>query len=674
MPLEPGTSHEVISRNIATERNAGKSASQAAAIAYSVARGDSDADPVPAKAAGILFISPQGNGLFLKRSDASDHAGEWCFPGGGKEADETAEQTAIREAIEEIGFLPKGERSLLARQITGGTPPGVAGAAPLPLPSGNAAPVVIQAPNAVDFTTFVQRVGEQFEPKINDSEHTGYAWAPIGDPPEPLHPGCRIALRMLGADELACARAMAAGELISPWRYSENLTLVALRITGTGIAYRSRDNEFVHRDPAIYLNDEFLARCNGLDVIVDHPEKATLNSDEYMNRVVGSIFLPYICGNEVWGIAKIRDAATANMVAKHQLSTSPTVVFRNPKVTNTKVELEDGSKLLFEGKPELLDHVAICLLGVWDKGNGPSGVKSETRSDSAMTPEEMKAKEDAARADKAKADAAEKEKADKAAADKAAADKAAADADGGTEMDKMLKGIADALGGISKRMDSFEEKEKAKDDKAKADAEAEEKDKKEKADKAKADAEEEARKNGDAKQLAADKAKKDADDKAEREKEKADAEATRKKIADLEAAIKPRADGEAAEMADAQAKADSVYQMHGKRAPQALVGENLLTYRRRMATELKAHSDRWKDADLAAIADSAALSTIEAQIYADAQLAALKPTGLPEGELRPMRHVDVTGRVSTTFVGQPRAWMRNFSANRRRVSGIRNQS
>lgn len=41
MPLEPGKSQAVLSRNIATEVRAGKPQAQAVAIAYSKARGDS---------------------------------------------------------------------------------------------------------------------------------------------------------------------------------------------------------------------------------------------------------------------------------------------------------------------------------------------------------------------------------------------------------------------------------------------------------------------------------------------------------------------------------------------------------------------------------------------------------------------------------------------------------
>ena len=44
MPLEKGSSQETISKNIATEIRAGKPPKQAAAIAYSVARGDARLD------------------------------------------------------------------------------------------------------------------------------------------------------------------------------------------------------------------------------------------------------------------------------------------------------------------------------------------------------------------------------------------------------------------------------------------------------------------------------------------------------------------------------------------------------------------------------------------------------------------------------------------------------
>ena len=96
---------------------------------------DSD-DGVTVKAAGILFLTPDRKVLLLKRGPGGDHPGEWCFPGGTTEGDETPEQTAVREAVEECGEIPKGSRTVLARAITPLITASVempAGAAPEPI-------------------------------------------------------------------------------------------------------------------------------------------------------------------------------------------------------------------------------------------------------------------------------------------------------------------------------------------------------------------------------------------------------------------------------------------------------------------------------------------------------------------------------------------------------------
>src|SRR3974390_1185951 len=108
------------------------------------------------KAAGILFVTLDKQGLFIQRAKG-DHLGEWCFPGGGLEGEETAEEAAIRECKEEVGWLPEGERAGWTRQVRGG----------------------------VDFTTFIQQIDFPFIPTLN-SEHSSYAWAPINRPPQPL--------------------------------------------------------------------------------------------------------------------------------------------------------------------------------------------------------------------------------------------------------------------------------------------------------------------------------------------------------------------------------------------------------------------------------------------------------------------------------------------------------
>jgi hypothetical protein len=188
-----------------------------------------------------------------------------------------------------------------------------------------------------------------------------------------LHPGVHVALARGRMDEAQTARAMAAGELTSPQHYG-NSWLFNLRITGTGGSYRAAHDEYVWRDKSLYLNQGFLDRCNGLPVILEHPNKEMLNTEEYRKRNIGSITYPYIKGDEVWGIARILDEQAAHLMERLDLSTSPAVVFL-PRSGNERIDAGDGKHLLIEGKPDLLDHLAICWEGVWDKGGPPAGVE-----------------------------------------------------------------------------------------------------------------------------------------------------------------------------------------------------------------------------------------------------------------------------------------------------------
>ena len=303
-------------------------------------------------AAGILFLAPENKVLFLLRGPGSDHPCEWCIPGGKREAeDDSVMACAIRETREECGYaaLP-AELEEHTRGIAEALKP---------------------EDEAVDFTTFVCRVGEQFTPKPDD-EHCGYAWAPLDSPPQPLHPGVDVSLRRFSMVDIDVARAMAAGQLVSPQRY-ETITLFAIRITGTGKSYRSKIDEHVWRDPELYLNAEFLSRCNGLPVIIEHPEDSVLDSKEFNRRMVGTIIFPYLKGDEVWGIARILDDKTIKLMFSEQISTSPAVTF-DFRSENIEGTTPDGKKILIEGKPSLIDHLALCFEGVWDKGGPPEGV------------------------------------------------------------------------------------------------------------------------------------------------------------------------------------------------------------------------------------------------------------------------------------------------------------
>jgi|SRR5581483_9721269 len=626
------------------------------------------------KAAGILFLSMLGNALFLKRATNADHGhpGEWDFPGGHLEDGESPEDAAVRETREEIGFLPEGTRVFHTRtKGSASVSVGVAGnGAPAILPVSSGAPQLPPSnpedPYAADYTTFVQRVTNEFVPELNE-EHEGWAWAPVLAPPEPLHPGTRISLDRIGMDETAVARAIADGRLSSPQRY-ENVTLFAIRITGTGVAYRNALDEYVYRGPENYLNDDFLARCNGLPVVYlkrngtkkdgFHPAGALLNSDEFAERVVGTIVLPYIAGNEVWGVARIYDDPAASDMEEKQLSTSPAVFFRDVSV-NAKVQLEDGSTLLIEGKPSLLDHVCVCEQGVWDKGGPPTGVRSESRGDSAMTPEEeAKAKKDAeAAAEKEKADAARRDAEEKEKAEKEKADAARRDSE---TSNKDLKAIADAVGGLAKRMDAWDEA--AKEKQAKKDAK-----------RARRDAEQKT-----PEQLAADKAKKDAEEKeAKEEKEKADAakadaalkadlDGTKKRLEEITAMI-PKAVGDAVHftMIECQARADEVFREFGERAPIPQNGETPMIYERRCVRALRKHSPTWAkvtdDAFGTAFADDASFGVVRDQVYEQAIKTARDPSTVPVGQLREVVKRGDGGHTVREFHGSPRAWMDQFA-------------
>lgn len=657
MPLKEGSDRETISSNIATEVRAGKDPKQAAAIAYAKARGDSGA---VTKAAGIIFVSPNGNALFLRRSNNTpDCTGCWDFPGGGQEGEESAEEIALRECREETGTAPD-EVELHTRtklsSVPGRGTRGVGAPPVLPVPAG--APVAQAGaplpamPENVDYTTFRAKAKDEFTPALND-EHDGFAWAPIGSPPEPLHPGCRIALERLFMDELGVARAIADGRLTSPQRY-ENMWLFAIRITGTDLAFRDKLDEFVFRKPENYLNEEFLARCNGLPVIFKHPKKAILDSDEFSNRVVGTVFLPYIAGDEVWAVAKIFVDDVAQMMATDDLSTSPGVNFADFSV-NARLTLEDGSKVLAEGKPSLFDHVAICELGVWDKGGDPTGIRSESREDSAMADKEDEKREDAAKKDefpedlKKKADASKKDE-DKEEKKEEAKDDARKDADAGTSLDKTLshiadsvKTMADAVAGLGKRMDAVESMaDKRKDA-------AEEKDEPEKLaahDKAKKDAKADARKDAE---------------KAEEKKEdtaKADSADVKARIEELRRMIpKDLGDADYTALVDAQARADSVFIEFGEHAPRPLQGETVGTYERRCVRKLKEHSPTWKATEVTtAFADDASFGIVRDQVYREAVATARNPSMVPSGTLR-MVEKKRDGHIIREFHGDPRAWM-----------------
>ncbi|HAT2288293.1 TPA: NUDIX domain-containing protein [Citrobacter freundii] len=542
---------------------------------------------------GIMFR--QGDFVFLiQRSDD----GTWCQPGGTVEPGELAIDAARREVLEEVGYQYDGPL----------TPHSVYG----------------------DYLTFRAEAPEKFEAKLND-ESLAAGWFHIEDLPTPLHPPFAEMLAQQALNETEVAALIADGTLSSP-QYFINMWMFAIRVTGTGVTWRSADQQMTFRNPDDYLTPEFLQRVAGLPLIWLHPEKNTLDSDEFAKRVIGTLTNSWVADNgEVWAIARVYDAEAAEIMATRQLSTSPTVKF----VEVPKSIIVDGQPLLVEPSPELLDHVAICEQGVWDKLLAPTGVKSDSIPNEAEIMDEEKIV-----ALINKAIDARMAKADSEAAD--------------------LKAKADAEEAAKKEKADAEAKE-AEEAKAKADEEA-------KAAKAKAD-------EGELKKLEHE-AKGEDDrlerERKEREREKADSQ-LRQEIAELRSRIPTElSDEERNEVADAQVKADSVFSCFGKRAPVPLSGEKPLSYRRRLMIQLQEHSPDFKSVDLSSIADSALLNVAEKQIYADAQKSASLSVG--PGMLREIKRADATGRQISTFEGDPAATWAPFQSGKRQVTSFNNQA
>ena len=532
---------------------------------------------------GIMFR--QGKFVFLiQRSDD----GTWCQPGGTVEPGELAIDAARREVLEEVGYQYDGPL----------TPHSVHG----------------------DYLTYRADVPEQFEAKIND-ESLAAGWFHIDDLPKPLHQPFAEMLAQQALNETDVAALIADGTLSSP-QYFYNMWMFAIRVTGTGVTWRSADQEMTFRNPDDYLTPEFLQRVAGVPLIWLHPEKRTLDSDEFSKRVIGTLTNAWVADKgEVWAVARVYDAEAAEIMATRQLSTSPTVKFSEV----AQSIIVDGQPLLVEPSPELLDHVAICEQGVWDKLLNPTGVKSDS-----IPKEAEKMDEEKIVALINKAIDARLAKADSEAAD--------------------LKAKADAEEAAKKEKADAEAKE-AEEAKAKADAE-------EKAAKEKADAEA--------------KEKADAEAAEKMAKEKADSQLLQE-IAELRSRIPTElSDEERNEVAEAQVKADSVFSSFGKRAPIPLSGEKPMAYRRRLMIQLQEHSPDYKAVDLSAIADSQLLSTAEKHIYADAQKAASLSVG--PGMLREIKRADATGRQISTFEGDPAVTWAPFQSGKRQVTSFNNQA
>ena len=400
-------------------------------------------------------------------------------------------------------------------------------------------------------------------------------------------------------NELDIAKKIRSGELPSPQHF-ENIWLFDVRVTGTGTSYRTGLDEYVYRPPENFLSDEFLERCVGLPLIFEHPENSILNTEEFRNRSIGSVILPYIKGDEVWGIAKVYDDDAAIAMQSTHVSTSPAVAFRTAGSTET-IELDDGKSVLIEGNPSYLDHLAICERGVWDKGGEPAGINN---GDNIMP----------------------------------------------DKIDEFMDAMKERFDSLNTRLDGLEASRKDSDEKkdARKDAEETEEEKKERK-----DAEEKERKEEEERK---DAERKEAEEKADSAKIIAGMAA---KIEALNARLAPLTNEDRDALSKAQSKASVLAQMFGDSVTPPLHGETPIEYRKRLADKFKKHSSEFKEIRLDGI-DGSAFDLIEGRIYADAQAAATDSTNMPEGRLMPIIEHDPAGRTITRYVGDIKVAMGPF--------------
>lgn len=261
-----------------------------------------------------------------------------------------------------------------------------------------------------------------------------------------------------------------------------------------------------------------------------------------------------------------------------------------------------------------------------------------------------------------------------------------------SDSDKRMDALADMIRDACRMMDEGSKRMDARMDAMEAkmsdrkDAEKEEGDKREDADK-------EVKEEGAPKEVAAgrndseedvrraasetkvdrkDSAKKDEDDEAmaDAAPTRADFLALQQEIARLQSrAPTILADADRERFAAIQERADTAFQAFGDRAPAPLDGETPTQYKRRIGTKLQAHSPKWKDTRLSAIADDATIDVILDDVYADSLMAARRGAAVPAGHLREVKSRNDAGHTFISFEGSPSSWMRPLAGRAQAARG-----
>ena len=159
---------------------------------------------------------------------------------------------------------------------------------------------------------------------------------------------------------------MRTGELPSPTRLGNSL-YYRMRMTGTGAVWRS-DGGDTYRNASKYINKGFVSACVGIPLVMDHPESGRIGPHDKIIGVTVSAYTLKLMRMplEIWVISRVIDgAAQEASLLTEVLSTSPSVIVG---------ESPDGYS---EGDPLVIDHLAVCAVGVWDRGGPVYGIDQD---------------------------------------------------------------------------------------------------------------------------------------------------------------------------------------------------------------------------------------------------------------------------------------------------------
>jgi hypothetical protein len=185
--------------------------------------------------------------------------------------------------------------------------------------------------------------------------------------------------------ELDICRGIIEGALPSPTPW-QNSTYIALRLSGTGVAYRASLNEYVYRSPDVWLSTDMQRRVLGLPIIIEHAPGGLMTSSYFGERCVGIVVAAYVNDTEksLWGIGRILDSNAVAIIEAGLFDTSPAILLPPGKSAQANV---GDHMCLVESEPLYIDHVALVYMGggnkgVWSRDDGP-GVQVDEPQQSA---------------------------------------------------------------------------------------------------------------------------------------------------------------------------------------------------------------------------------------------------------------------------------------------------